>query len=231
MRLIRPSLLGLAGVIAIAGLIPSIAYTYTLLSPARHWTAVPVPICVVGPGHVSITAGDLDGGVTAAIEAINGTHTQLAGTGWNLTPVGTVASAQTCGTPWQLGDGIPTIAFNEMIPGTCAGSCLAATFVGFYNCDSPFPDSHCVIEDADVETRKNKTSSGGGPYYSLYEPCRSGREWNIEAIMVHEVGHVLGLGHSNVVGATMYPSVSSCNDAPATITSDDLAGLDELYPP
>jgi len=230
MRPIRPSLLRLVGLTVITGLIPSVAYTYTLLSPARHWTSVPVPICVVGPGHVSITSGDPDGGITATIEAINGTHTLLAGTGWNLTPVGTVATAQTCGTPWQLGDGIPTIAFNEMIPGTCTGSCLAATFTGFYHCNPAFADGHCVIDDSDVETRSNKATRAGGPYYSLYETsCRSGKEWNLEAIMVHEVGHQLGLGHTNVAGATMYPSVSSCNPAPATIEGDDRAALDALY--
>ena len=86
-----------------------------------------------------------------------------------------------------------------------------------------------MIDDADVETRKNKADSFGGPYYSLYEPCTRGREWNIEAIMVHEVGHVLGLGHSDMGGATMYPSVSSCNSDPATIAADDASALDILY--
>jgi matrix metalloproteinase-8 (neutrophil collagenase) len=114
-----------------------------------------------------------------------------------------VVEAIPCDAPWVLGDGTPTIAFDEKIPGTCSGSCLAATFVGFYDCD----------------------------YYSLYEPCWSGKEWNIEAIMVHEVGHVLGLGHTDVSGATMYPSVSSCKSNPATIESDDAAGLGALYPP
>jgi hypothetical protein len=230
MRLRRRSLLSVVALAVVAVLVPSVAYTYTLLSPARHWSFTPVPICVVGPGHVSITSGDTDGGITATIEAINGTHSRLGGTGWNNTAVGTVATAQTCSTPWQLGDGIPSIAFNEMIKGTCTGSCLAATFVGFYHCDPAFADGHCVIDDSDVETRRNKADRYGGPYYSLYEDsCRQGKEWNIEAIMVHEVGHQLGLGHTNVVGATMYPSVSSCNSAPATIEGDDIAALDVLY--
>ena len=220
----------LATAIASAVLLPALVYSYTLLQPARHWASVPVQICVKSPGHVSITANDPDGGVTATTQALNGIHPLLAGTGWNVVPaVGTVVNAGSCSTSWKLGDGIPTIAFDEKIKGTCSGSCLAATFTGFYHCDAPFPDGHCVIDDADVETRKNKADSFGGPYYSLYESCTRGREWNIEAIMVHEVGHVLGLGHSNVVGATMYPSVSSCNSAPATIEADDASGLDVLY--
>lgn len=221
------------GVLLAAALAPTAAWTYTLLSPARHWALTPVQVCVNGPGHVSITADDPAGGVTATVQALNNTHPLLAGTGWNADPsVGTVVNAvTTCTTPWQLGDGIPTIAFTETIPGTCAGSCLAATFVGFYSCPAGFDggDGHCRINDADVETRSNRTDRWGGPFYSLYEPCRTRKEWNIEAVMVHEVGHVLGIGHSSVVGSTMYPSVSSCNADPATLALDDQTALDILY--
>lgn len=202
---------------------PAAAYTYTLLSPLRHWAAVPVTICVKTQGHVSIT--DADGGVTATIAALNDTQ------GWNGAGVGTVVSAQECANQsWQLGDGQPTIAFNEVIKGACSGSCLAATFVSSYDCD-PLDHGFCVILDADVLTRKNKTDRNGGPYYSLSESggCKPGKEWNIEAIMVHEVGHVLGIGHSAVAGATMYPSISSCNDGSAIIDADDRAALDALY--
>ncbi len=206
-------------------------YTYMLIQPTRHWQSTPVDVCVVGPGHASITANDSDGGITATLQALNGNHPNLSGTGWNgVESVGTVVNAISCTTPWKLGDGIPTLAFNQMIKGTCTGSCLAATFTGYYHCNDPLhPDGHCIIDDADIETRANKADRYGGPYYSLYENCTRGREWNMEAIMVHEVGHLLGLGHSDVVGSTMYPSVSSCNADPATISNDDAAGLDVLY--
>jgi len=204
-------------------LLPAAASTFVLLSPARHWASVPVTICVKSPGHASITANDPDGGVTATINAIN--------SGWNgVMTAGTVVNAQACNTPWALGDGIPTIAFDQLVNGACSGSCLAVTFVGYYDCDPSLPDGHCEIVDADVLTRRNRTDRYGGPYYSESEvDCRSGREWNIEAIMVHEVGHVLGIGHSSVAGATMYPSVSSCNSSGATIEADDRAALDVLY--
>jgi hypothetical protein len=211
--------------------VPTAAYTYVLLSPPRHWdvSGGPISICVISPGHASLTG---DGGISTTIAAINGTSSITTGTeGWNVTAAGTVGTATTCTTGWALGDGIPTIAFTEKIAGTCGGSCLAATFTGYYSCPAGFDggDGHCRIDDADVETRRNKADRKGGPYYDANEPCTSGAEWNMEAIMVHEVGHVLGIGHTDVGGATMYPSVSSCNTSAATIEADDAAALDALY--
>lgn len=228
----RPSLLVvwlLLGAAVVAG--SSVAYTYSLLQPQRHWRLVPAQVCLKAPGHRSITADDPDGGLTATMQALNRNHPLLVDTGWNVvSSVGPALTAAVCPTPWALGDGIPTIAFDEVIKGACSGSCLAATFIGYYHCNDPLhPDGHCLIDDADVQTRKNRSDRAGGPYYSLYEPCTNGKEWNMEAIIVHEAGHQLGLGHSSVAGSTMYPSVSSCNASGATISSDDASGLDALY--
>ncbi|MDP2606508.1 MAG: matrixin family metalloprotease [Deltaproteobacteria bacterium] len=212
-------------------LMPAAASTYVLLSPKRHWASDPV-ICVKSPGHTSIA--DSDKGITATINALNGSG------GWNDTSVGlvlnavsTTANNSPCSNQWQLGDGQPTIAFDEVIKGACSGTCLAATFISFYDCD-PVVNGFCEILDADVLTRKNRADKSGGPYYSLSESgspqqCTPGKEWNIEAIMVHEVGHVLGIGHTNVSGATMYPSVSSCNPNGTTIEQDDKDALNALY--
>ena len=78
------------------------------------------------------------------------------------------------------------------------------------------------IYDADVYTNTSQ------PLYSSGEPSCSG-EYDINGIMAHEVGHVIGIGHSNVSGATMYPSVSACNTGNRTLASDDFAARDNLY--
>jgi predicted Zn-dependent protease len=102
--------------------------------------------------------------------------------------------------------------------GVCSDTCLAATLTGYYV--SQTGDDR--IYDADVYTNQ------AYQYYSSGESGCSG-EFDINSIMTHEVGHVIGIGHSNVSGATMYPSISACNTAPRTLASDDIAARDDLY--
>ena len=52
---------------------------------------------------------------------------------------------------------------------------------------------------------------------------------DLQGVACHEYGHALGLGHTNVSGATMYPSISS-NGIPArSIAADDIAGVQFVY--
>jgi hypothetical protein len=197
---------------------------YVLLSPARHW-AEPNVNLVLKRGHVSITDGDQ--GLTAVRNAL------VSNSAWNgisarLSVSATINSSQA----WTLGDGVPTVSLQREIGG-CSGSCLAATYIGYYSCPGGFDggDGHCQINDSDVEGRRNRADNKGGPYYTSAEPggCTSGWEYHAESIWVHEVGHVLGLGHTGVAGATMYPSVNSCNTTPSTTEADDRAGINALY--
>jgi hypothetical protein len=219
--------LAVAGVLVAMG--SSALSAYVLLSPRRHWATKPTTF-YVARGHVSVA--DTDNGITAVVRALNNTGS-ISGSGWNIcSGVGSVISAvKNTSQAWSLGDGRPTISLRSVIGG-CSSSCLAATYTGYYSCPSGFHggDGHCRINDSDVEGRSNTADSYGGPYYSMLEAgCTSGREYNVEAIWVHEAGHQLGLGHSSVSGATMYPSVSSCNTSPATVASDDCNGLNVLY--
>lgn len=197
---------------------------YVLLSPARHWQEPSVNFRIRA-GHVSIT--DSDQGMTAVRNALNSNSI-----GWNscsnsFTVNATINTSQS----WSLGDGIPTISLRRQIGG-CSGSCLAATYTGYYTCGGGFDggDGHCRITDSDVEGRQNVTTSGGGPYYTTAEgSCTAGAEYHAESIWVHEAGHQLGLGHSGTAGATMYPSVSSCNTSLQSVASDDCNGMNRLY--
>ncbi len=54
--------------------------------------------------------------------------------------------------------------------------------------------------------------------------------FDVETIALHEIGHIIGLAHSNVAGAVMNPTVSS-NFIKRDLTQDDIDGANNLYPP
>jgi len=192
--------------LVLGALVVSSASAYVLLSPRRSWPSA-VAITVDNRGNSTIT--DSDGGATAVANAIN------ANVSWNGAGSGTrVNASKGSVASYALGDGKVMLNFRDPIH-ACTGSCLAATFTGYY--------TGSTITDADIVTNaKNKLST-------LAEPDGCSAEYYAEGIMVHEVGHVLGLGHTTVTGATMYPSVSACNNGPASIEADDKAAINDLY--
>ncbi|HEX5758919.1 MAG TPA: matrixin family metalloprotease [Thermoanaerobaculia bacterium] len=207
-NLSRVLLCCLVGVLTVTAL-----SAYVLLSPRRTWDSAP-HIIVDSRGQSSVTDGD--GGATRTVNAITSSQA------WNGAGAGTVVTAvKGSVASWQLGDGIPMLNFRDP-ERVCNGNCLAATFTGFYE---PRGDGTYRIFDADVVTSGSKRIA----WTSAGEPDGCSGEYYIEGVMVHEVGHVLGIGHTDVTGATMYPSVSACNNGPATTEADDEAALNDLY--
>ncbi|MDQ0791489.1 matrixin family metalloprotease [Streptomyces sp. B3I8] len=54
--------------------------------------------------------------------------------------------------------------------------------------------------------------------------------FDVESVALHELGHILGLGHSSVSGAVMAPSIGP-NSTKRTLTQDDIDGVRNLYAP
>jgi hypothetical protein len=148
---------------------------YVLLSPRRTWDSPP-NYRVDSRGQSSVADGDF--GRTRTRNAITSSAAwNGAGTGTRLTA--TIASV----AGWRLGDGIPMLNFRDP-EGACTGNCLAATFTGFF---SSRGNGTNRITDADIVTN---TAWNWG---STGDPC-AGTEFFIEAVMVHETGHGIGLG-------------------------------------
>jgi len=60
-------------------------------------------------------------------------------------------------------------------------------------------------------------------------PGTIGNRYDLQGIMVHEYGHALGLGHSSVTGATMFPTGAPGQTSLRSIEPDDVAGLQCVY--
>ncbi len=212
----RQTALKLGAAAALLGL-SATAHAFSVLTPTRTWEYVPVRVGVVDDSSLqesSIRAPDPDHGVTAAVDTANSAR------GWNLAAPGLVQAASV--TSWAFNDSLPTVVFNDPL-GVCTGSCLAATLVGYYHssADQTYIDDADVFVTADTrvrfETKREKN------------PARCTTEYYLESVIQHELGHVLGLGHSSTAGDTMYPVLGPCDPTLETIAPDDAAGLRSLY--
>lgn len=191
--------LAFAALIVAASTTPVMAYT--LLSPRRRWKSTPVTVQVNNTGNSTIT--DSDHGVTAVVGAIKA---------WNIISSSATSASAVRGTP-------PPIIMLHTNGNICTGSCLAATLTGYYHQEG----SSYFIDDADVYVNQRYD------YTSSRESDGCNGEYDIDGILTHETGHIIGLGHSSVAGATMYPSVAACDFGPRTLSSDDVAGRKDLY--
>ncbi len=209
----------LAAILATGGallLVASQADAYTLLTPNRAWATLPVPIEIhTGRDETSIGAPDLDFGQTATADKIDSLDS------WNGKIPG-ITDAFTTSVSYSLGDGAPTVVFNDPLA-ICTGSCLAATLTGYYS----FDGVKYTIDDADIFVTKKASTKFDSEIEKPPGTCTSA--FYIEGIMVHEVGHMLGLGHSATSTATMYSTVSTCDSGLRILDTDDKNGIDVLY--
>jgi hypothetical protein len=95
------------------------------------------------------------------------------------------------------------------------GSTVASTHSWWYG--STRVDSDIILYD------------GGWDFFTGTSGCSSGAY--IEDIGVHEFGHVLGLGHSDVSDASMYRRYTRCDTGQRMLHPDDVAGIESLYTP
>jgi hypothetical protein len=113
------------------------------------------------------------------------------------------------GAGFTTGDGTLAVTIT-----TTADTASGAQFVGqIIQSDilfNPNPSGICFTTSSGA----NCTNSGDG-------------EQDLQTVATHEIGHFLGLDHSGVVRAMMYPFAP---DVETTLSWDDVAGISLLYP-
>ncbi len=125
-------------------------------------------------------------------------------------------------SPASKGDGVSLITIagtEENLAVFAEGNTTARTRV-FYD-----PETGEITE-ADVVINPYPYSPGGAPLQ--FSTDETAGTYDLESTLAHEIGHVLGLSHSNVIGATMQTSqaLNGTYGLPA-ITERSLSEADE----
>lgn len=96
------------------------------------------------------------------------------------------------------------------------GSTGAETY-WWYGSTGRLLDADIVVYDAGFKFFPGSSGCSGGLY--------------LEDLTTHEFGHALGIQHSSLSSATMYPSTSSwCSQSWRTLDPDDIAAVQKAYP-
>ncbi len=117
------------------------------------------------------------------------------------------------------------------------GNVNAIAFVPELDIDDPsvialtsvwFSTSTGVIFDADIMINEKQ-----GPYEVCPDVGCIGvmRPQDLQNVLTHEIGHFLGLAHSDVTDATMFAQAGAGETKKRTLAPDDVAGICDAYPP
>lgn len=146
-------------------------------------------------------------GLSGESPAMTSGATSWGNTGANFSFTSLGASSAGTGACSGSLDGANTVGWAHQ-----SGSVLAVTCTWYSNTGNPKPAIEFDMEfDPDWD-------------WTLGTPTGI----DLESVSVHEFGHALGLGHTNVSGAVMYPSYSS-GTINRTPRQDDIDGIIAIY--
>ncbi len=80
-----------------------------------------------------------------------------------------------------------------------------------------------IIAEADIVLNRDL------PWFTEFDPDRIAG-MHVESVVLHEIGHLLGLNHAAVGGATMFWRTVPGIGATAGLSTDDIAGVRTVYP-
>ncbi|HEX5715875.1 MAG TPA: matrixin family metalloprotease [Thermoanaerobaculia bacterium] len=112
---------------------------------------------------------------------------------------------------------------NVISWGKLGGNTLGVTnYIGTDSSQTQVCNGNLIARFTEVDVRFNNAFA-----WQTSSTCTTG--FDLAGVSTHEFGHAVGLGHSNVNGATMFPSVARCDFSVASLANDDRAGYSSIY--
>lgn len=112
---------------------------------------------------------------------------------------------------------------NVVSWGKLGGTTLGVTnYISTDTSQSQVCSGNLIYRFTEVDVRFNNAYN-----WQTSSTCTNG--FDLAGVSTHEFGHAVGLGHTNVQGATMYPSVASCDFSMSSLANDDKAGYNAIY--
>ena len=172
--------------------------------PAGTWAAAafPVPFVLALP-----RSRDVGVQAAAELEVALRAWPRASCTGWRARYDGERAAV-------AADDGVNVVLFHddawpaELVPGAVAQTVIYTDATGHYR-------------DADIHVN-------GKDFRFSLDPSRTPGTLDLRSILVHELGHALGLGHSTDARATMFATGSGLRWR--SLEKDDVDGVCALYP-
>jgi Matrixin len=216
----------------------------------RQWsTALPSSQILItfaypgGPAQMDEIAGVIEESY-AVWSGVSGATINSVNYPGTLGPLGTTAILNACtNDALSNADGLNTICFDQSsdgfttgvlaftrtivadAPGVTVGASATSTFAG-------------QILDADIFFRNDGTVSFATP--AALATAAGANAYDLESILIHEIGHLFGLEESGIWASVMSPFAAppgtysgmrpNPQDADAPLADDDRTGLRNLYP-
>lgn len=114
---------------------------------------------------------------------------------------------------WNQNDNQNVLAWNANIPDPNFPTALALTIPNYQNTTGTYLDADIIFNAS-----------------YPWSPQPTSQQYDIEGTTTHEIGHLLGLDHSQIAGSTMFPTASPGTCSCRTLKQDDVDGVCAIYP-